>query len=238
MFKTIKKKKKFEEVLEQIKTLLITKKLKVGQKLPNEIELSDSMGISRSSLREALKVLSMIGIVESKSGEGTVVKKADPENLKNIMSLVAISRGLDTFELFEARVILEMAAVRLAAIRRSDEDLNNIQAILEELDKNYISDHEEENSQLDYLFHRSIVLASNNKMLLLLTEVISDLLGEQIRTTRRRYSTSPEILKRFQKEHWGIFYAIKSKNSEEAEQLISSHLEKSRQEFHGLESDL
>ncbi|WP_019152979.1 FadR/GntR family transcriptional regulator [Robertmurraya massiliosenegalensis] len=237
MFKTIKKKKKFEEVLEQIKSLLITNKLRVGQKLPNEIELSDSMGISRSSLREALKILSMIGIVESKSGEGTVIKKADPENLKNIMSLVAISRGLDTFELFEARVILEMAAVRLAAIRRNDEDLKNIEAILEQLDKNYISDHEEENSKLDFLFHRSIVLASKNKMLLLLTEVISDLLGEQIIATRRRYSTTPDILKRFQTEHWEIFRAIKTKNSEEGEKLIASHLEKSRLEFHGRESD-
>lgn len=231
MFKTIKKKKKFEEVLDQMKTLLLNKKLKVGQKLPNELELSESMGISRSSLREALKILSMIGIIESKSGEGTIIKRADPENLQSIMSLVAVSRGLDTNELFEVRVILEMASARYAAIRRTDEDLKVINNILQELDKNYNTDNQEENSNFDFQFHRSIVSATKNKMLMLLTEVISDLLGEQIRTTRTIFSTSPTVLTRFQNEHWEIFQAIKEQNPEKASQLMASHLELSRSEF-------
>ncbi|MDM5196560.1 FadR/GntR family transcriptional regulator [Fictibacillus enclensis] len=224
MFEVIGKKKKFEEVLDQIKKLLITKKLRIGQKLPNEIELSESMGISRSSLREAFKVLSVLGIIEGKSGEGTVIKQANPENLKSIMSLVAISRGLDTNELFEVRTILEMAAVSYTAARRTEKDLQEINNILLEMDDHFLKGNEEAQAHFDFLFHQSIVTASQNKMLLILVEVISDLLGEQIRTTRSELATSPKVLKRFQEEHWSIYKAIKNKDSKEAQQIMSDHL--------------
>ncbi|HYK74385.1 MAG TPA: FadR/GntR family transcriptional regulator [Pseudoneobacillus sp.] len=224
MFKVIGKKKKFEEVLDQIKSLLITKKLKVGQKLPNEIELSESMGISRSSLREAFKVLSVLGIIEGKSGEGTVIKQANPENLKSIMSLVAISRGLDTNELFEVRTILETAAVQFTASRRTERDLEEMKHILLDMDHHFIKGDEEAQAHFDFLFHQSIVRASQNKMLLILVEVISDLLSEQIRTTRSELATSPAILKRFQEEHWSIYEAIKVNDSLKAQQIMSDHL--------------
>lgn len=223
MFRVISKKKKFEEVLDQIKKLLINKELKIGQKLPNEIELSESMGISRSSLREAFKVLSVLGIIEGKSGEGTIIKQANPENLKNIMSMVAISKGLNTEELFEVRTILEVGAVKFAAERRTDSDLQEIKAILEEMDKLRYED-EEEQARFDFLFHQSIVSTSRNRMLSIVVEVISDLLSEQIKTTRSELATSPEILKRFQEEHWAIYRAILKKNSTEAQRIISEHL--------------
>jgi GntR family transcriptional regulator, transcriptional repressor for pyruvate dehydrogenase complex len=224
MFKTIRKKKKFEEVLDQIKILLLTRRLKVGQKLPNEIELSESMGISRSSLREALRILDILGIIEGKSGEGTIIKQANPENLKSIMSLVAVSKGLDTDELVETRILLEMSSAKFAAERRTEEDLKTIKNILLEMDQNYITDNEEANVHSDFLFHQAIVSASKNRMLMLLIEVISDLLGEQIRTTRTKFATSPEILGRFQKEHWKIYKLIEDQQSEEVERLMSEHL--------------
>src|SRR5690625_2891443 len=204
MFKKIKKKKKYEEVLDQIKHLLITRKIKVGQRLPNEMELSEMMNISRSSLREALKILSIIGIIESKAGEGTIIKQAQPENLQIIMSLVAISKGLDTNELFEVRIILENAAANLAAKRRSEENLHEIHKILVEMDKHYLNQDTEAQIYHDFLFHQAIVNASKNRMLVTLTEIIADLLGEQIETTRRELESSKQVLNRFQEEHWAI----------------------------------
>lgn len=230
MFTVINKKKKFEEVLDQIKRLLITKKLKIGQKLPNEIELSESMGISRSSLREAFKVLSVIGIIEGKSGEGTIIKQAEPENLKNIMSLVAISRGLNTNELFEVRTILEMGAVKYTAERRNEGDLQKIEKILMEMDQ-HPNENQEEQSKYDLFFHKSIVSASKNRMLQMVVEVISDLLSEQIKTTRSELATSPPILKRFQEEHWTIFRAIKNQDAEEAQRVMFAHLTRAQAEL-------
>ncbi|WP_462413678.1 FadR/GntR family transcriptional regulator [Neobacillus sp. Marseille-QA0830] len=236
MFTVINKKKKFEEVLDQIKKLLITKKLKIGQKLPNEIELAESMGISRSSLREAFKVLSVIGILEGKSGEGTIIKQAEPENLKNIMSLVAISKGLNTNELFEVRTILEMGAVKLTASRRTASDLQKIEKILIEMDQ-LPSENQDEQSENDFLFHQSIVATSKNRMLQMVVEVISDLLSEQIKTTRNELATSPSTLKRFQEEHWSIFKAIEKKDEEEAQRIMLTHLARAQEELGGMKEE-
>ncbi|MEH7382862.1 FadR/GntR family transcriptional regulator [Bacillus sp. JJ1533] len=236
MFKELKKKKRFEEIIDQIKYLLLNKELKLGQKLPNELELSESMGVSRSSLREALKVLSILGIIESKSGEGTIIKQAQPENLKEIMSLVAVSGGLDTLELFEARRILEKATVSIVANRRTEAHLNQIENILKEMDKHYVDSEEEMQSNFDFLFHKSIVEASENRMLVIIIGVISDLLREQIRTTRSELATTPQILKRFQKEHWEIFNAIKNKDPNEASRLMDAHLSNAQLELDSLKN--
>jgi GntR family transcriptional repressor for pyruvate dehydrogenase complex len=203
---------------------LLSKELTVGQKLPNEIELSESMGVSRSSLREALKVLSTLGMIEAKSGEGTIIRQAEPENLKEIVSLIAISGGIDTLELMEARKILEKATISIVAKRRTTTDLQQIESILKEMDKNYENSTEEEQSEFDFLFHMSIVEASGNQMLSIIISVISDLLHEQIKTTRTELARSPEVLRRFQKEHWEIFAAIKNQDASTASSLIDAHL--------------
>lgn len=231
MFKTIKSKKKFEVVLEQIKNLLISGKLKIGQKLPNEIELSESMGISRSSLREAFKVLSVLGIIEGKSGEGTIIKQANPENLRSIMSLVAVSKGLDTNELYEVRSILEAEAASLAAIRRSNEELSEVRDILLEMDEHFITEDAEASSHTDYLFHQSIVKLSNNRMLVMLMEVFADLQGEHIRNTRSKLATSTEVLKRFQEQHWAIYYAIEDGDGNKAKSLMFEHFKYAQDEL-------
>ena len=225
LFKKIEKRKKYEEVLDQIKHLLMTKQITAGQKLPNEIELSKSMKISRSSLREALQILSVLGIVERRSGEGTVIKQVQPENIKVIMSLVAVSRGLDIADLHEVRTILENSSVKLAAKRREKVDLEQMEKILIDMDKSYEMNDSEWASYLDFLFHKSIVTASKNNMLLTLFEIISDLLGEQIRITRDELNKSKDIIFKFKEEHWGIYRHIKNKDSLKAKEAMDLHLD-------------
>lgn len=227
MFKTVKNKKIFEVILDQIKELLLKKELVVGQKIPSEIELSESLGISRSSLREALRILDVLGIIEARAGEGTIVKQADPENLKNIMSLVALSRGIDTVELFEVRTVIEMYAARLAALHRSERDLAEIRHHLRRMDDKSLND--EEGIASDYYFHSAIVQASNNKILIMVMELIAGLLEEQIRTTRKRLAAG--ILKRFQQQHWEIYSAIEGGKPEQAEAAVMEHMNYAQQEL-------
>ncbi|MEB3102553.1 FadR/GntR family transcriptional regulator [Ferviditalea candida] len=229
MFKVIKQKKIFEEILDQFKDLLITKKLKIGQKIPTEIELSETWGISRASLREAMRVLDVLGIIEAKSGEGTIIKQADPENLKNIMSLVALSRGIDTVELYEVRTVIEMYSVRLAAMRRSDQDLSVLKEHLVKMDKVYAN--KEREIELDFYFHRSIVEASKNKIMIMLMEMISGLLEEQIRETRSKLASSTETLNRFQQQHWEIYRAIEQQLPEQAESAMLGHMNYAQREL-------
>ncbi|MGO1058464.1 FadR/GntR family transcriptional regulator [Planococcus sp. FY231025] len=230
MFKKIRKKKKFEEVLDQFRYLLMSNTLVKGQRLPNEIDLSKSMGISRSSLRESLKILSLLGIIDGRPGEGTVIKEAEPENLKSIISLVLVSKEMNTQELFEVRVILESSATGYAAKRRTEADLKRLHSILTNLDQSYKDGNEKMATTYDMLFHQAIVLASQNKVLIMLEEMISDLLEEQITMTRTVLSSAPAILDRFQNEHWGIYNAIEEMAHAEAEMLMKAHLENSQTE--------
>jgi GntR family transcriptional repressor for pyruvate dehydrogenase complex len=233
MFKTVKNKKIFEEILDQIKELMVTKQLIVGQKMPSEIELSGSLGISRSSLREALRVLDVLGIIEAKAGEGTVIKQADPESLKNIMSLIAVSKGLDTVELFEVRTFLEVESASLAALRRTDSDLELIKTNLIQMDGPQLN--KEREAFLDFLFHQSIVKASKNRMLVMLMELISGLLEEQIRTTRNQVAASAKVIKHFQNQHWAIYQSIENQDRDGAKKNMFEHFSYAQLEL-GLQS--
>src|SRR5699024_6672213 len=140
--------------------------------------------------REAYTILSILGIIEGRSGEGTIIKEAQPENLKSIMSLVAVSNGMDTHELFEVRIILEKSAASLAAKSRKKDDLDRIYNLLSNADRSYTNQDAEEQTNYDFLFHKSIVESSRNKMLVMLIDVISDLLSEQIISTRSELASS------------------------------------------------
>lgn len=236
MFKEVKKKKKFEVVLDQIKDLLLTKQLTTGQKLPSEIELSEKLGISRSSLREAYTILSILGIIEGRTGEGTVIREARAENLKSIMSLVAVANEVKMDDLFEVRIILETAAVRSAAINRTEENLNKIEKLLLNTEQSYINEDKGAQSNFDFLFHRALVEASQNSVLVMLVEIISDLLNEQIHTTRSKLSTSPKVLKRFHQEHWLIYETLKEGDPDKAHQMMEEHLRNSQLEL-GIEEE-
>src|SRR5699024_4329690 len=175
--------------------------LKISQKLPSEIELSKMLEVSRSSFREALKVLYLLGIINPKTDEGTIITQTNPENLKNLMSLVAESRGLDTNELFETRIMLEMYSAKLAAQRRDNEDLDLMKKYLNSMDKK----DGKTDIYLDFSFHVAIVKGSKNKMLIMLIELISGLLGHQIEETRSNLSSYSDVLDNFQRQHWNIY---------------------------------
>ncbi|ADG05235.1 FadR/GntR family transcriptional regulator [Kyrpidia tusciae] len=219
MFQSVRHKKVFEEILDQIKEMLVNEQLSVGQRIPSEIRLAETLGVSRSSLREALRILDVLGIIEAKTGEGTVIRKADPENLKNLMTLVAVSGGIDTVDLYEARCAIEVEAAMLAAARHTAEDLRTMERALKEMDE---CRDAEASAHSDYLFHRAIVRASQNDVLKMMMSFISDLLGEQIRDTRSRLA--PEILDRFQVQHWMIFEGIAGCNPEAAGKAVREHL--------------
>lgn len=220
MFQSVRQKKVFEEILDQIKEMLASGELVVGQKIPPETQLAEMLNVSRSSLREALRVLNVLGIIEAKTGEGTVIRHADPENLKNLLTFVAVSQGINTVELYEARRAIEVEAAGLAAVRRNEENLEKMYQALIEMDKSNNAD----SSLFDYAFHREIVNSTRNSTLIMLISFISGLMGEQITDTRRQFSPYPEIMGKLQEQHWEIYKGIMDKNPEWAREKMHEHL--------------
>src|SRR3954447_4192378 len=105
-----------------------------GDRLPREADLADRLGLSRNSLREAVRALSMINVLDVRRGDGTYVTSLDPGLLLDAMSFVVDFHRDDTvLQFFEVRRILEPAATALAAERMSDGDIGKLQVLLDEL---------------------------------------------------------------------------------------------------------
>ena len=119
------------QVIEQIKELLIKGELKRGDRLPPERQLADMLGVSRPSLREALRALEYAGMLETRVGEGIFVADGDSIMVNNIPMLHLIKQyALE--EMIEVRKVLETASVRFAVIRARDEDLAALRDLIEQ----------------------------------------------------------------------------------------------------------
>jgi DNA-binding FadR family transcriptional regulator len=149
-----------DEVIGVMRKMLTEDAWSAGAKLPSEQELGRQLGVGRSTVREALRVLGHLGIVESRSGLGTfVVDRGMPEGrLKHPQT------PEDLHNLYEFRRALEVPAARLAAERRTADELHRIQSAWNECELAVEADSAYEFARLDYFFHLSIVQASHNRL--------------------------------------------------------------------------
>jgi len=221
--KPIKTKKIYEEIIDQIRQLLIDGYIKPGDKLPSERELVESFKVSRSSIREALSALEMMGVLEVRTGEGTFIKHIQPESM---MASLAWSLYLDKgsiLEMLEVRKMIEVQAVGYAAERATDKEIYQLTQALEKM-KNNFSNMGTVSEKADMMFHYTIAVATHNKITIRLMDAISDNLQHLIHATRPKLyegKYTPELL---YKEHEKIYIAIKYRDSDEARFQMLEHL--------------
>ena len=120
-----------DQIAQRLIALITEKHLKPGDRLPPERELSATMGVSRSSLREALRALAMLGVAEMRQGDGTYLTALDPETLMRPVGLVLALSGAGLTELFEARKLVEPGLAYLAAERIGDQAAEELQRCAE-----------------------------------------------------------------------------------------------------------
>src|SRR3954452_14917545 len=114
--------------------MIVAGDLRPGDRLPKENDLAERLGLSRNSLREAVKALSLIRVLDVRQGDGTYVTSLAPQLLLDALSFVVDFHRDDTvLEFFEVRRILEPAATALAAQRMTDEDVDALQKVLDSL---------------------------------------------------------------------------------------------------------
>ena len=218
----IKTKKIYEEIIEQIRVLVVKGDLKPGDRLPSERDLAVRLNVSRASVREALSALEMMGLLEIRSGEGTFIKKIDLDSVVTPLTWV-LSMEKDTIlELLEVRKMLEGQTVALAAKRASSEDLRDLEDTLKAMYQDIQTGQIGE--EADLRFHYAIARASKNKILLRLMNAISDTMHQSLKASRVRLyeeQATPEVL---YKEHLLILEAITKKNDDEARHYMLEHL--------------
>lgn len=208
------------EAADHIKTLVRSEKLKAGDKLPNEMQLAESFGVSRPTVREAVKSLVSQNIIEIIRGKGTFVAQnpgvsSDPLGLDFV-----VDPDLSLF-LIEARKILEPEVARLAAQRAQESDIQRLERLIAEMDG--IVTRDATWVKVEQEFHSSIARATQNPVIMRLVPVIVEAIAKTLRYAPR---TSEDHRQAFQ-EHSTILAAIREKNPVKAFQAMRQHLEAS-----------
>ncbi|MDT9697529.1 FadR/GntR family transcriptional regulator [Streptomyces sp. P17] len=208
-----------DEAIEKIKGMIVSGGLRPGDRLPKESELAAELGLSRNSLREAVRALSLIRILDVRQGDGTYVTSLDPQLLLEAMSFVVDFHRDDTvLEFLAVRRILEPAATGMAAAQIGEEQLDEL---AEQLDKLGASPSVEELVACDLEFHRAIVRGSGNSVLCSLLDGLS---GPTTRARIWRGLTQEDAVSRTLHEHRAILAALRDRDAEAARSWATVHI--------------
>jgi GntR family transcriptional repressor for pyruvate dehydrogenase complex len=217
-----KKKKLADFVIEEIKQMLKKGELKEGQKLPNQNEFANQLGISRLSLREALHTLSLMGVISQKPGSGTVILSGDPDMWVENLSAPVLSYQKATLELTETRKHLEYIIGKCAVDHITDKDIellnDDIARMKTALDNADLSGY----FKADMSFHYHIVSATHNRYLLHMFLTIRGLMEEFMKET---FTVLPELMERSFHYHLQILDSLKKKDGESSSCFLQKHIE-------------
>lgn len=208
-----------DEAIEKIKGMIVSGALRPGDRLPRESELAAGLGLSRNSLREAVRALSLIRILDVRQGDGTYVTSLDPQLLLEALSFVVDFHRDDTvLEFLAVRRILEPAATALAATRITGPELDALDARLDALGER---PSVEQLVAADLEFHRSIVQRSGNSVLCSLLDGLS---GPTTRARVWRGLTQEDAVSRTLHEHRAILGALRDRDAEAARSWATVHI--------------
>lgn len=214
--------KAYEQVYDQLRELIMTGELARGERLPNEAILAREFGVSRGTVREALRVLAAQNLIRTAKGAGggsfVTLPTVDhiSEFLRLNISLLSESEDVTLDEFLEARHLLEVFAAKLAAERRRPEDLEVMRATLHDPSELTPEEQYVQNKN----FHTAVVTSSRNTLLKIATQPIYSVL----QTNLDRSHIPPSFPGQVEHDHRAILEAIESRDAELAERLMHEHL--------------
>ncbi len=215
-----------EDAIEQLKELIVLGELKPGQKLLSERNLRERLGVSRATLREAIRALSTIGVLESRQGDGTYVTDLLPETIAQPFAFLLAAHEGVLEDLFAVRLSLESTAAELCADRISAEALEQLRGKLRALELS--KDNHEQFVALDIEFHRIIHIESHNALLISLLDSIAALSRASRLVSVRRPGVQDSTLR----EHRAIIKALSNHDSDGARHAMEAHLQHVRHAVH------
>jgi len=217
-FETIRRNKVYEEVARQIQNHIL-ERLKPGDVLPPERELAQKFGVSRSSVRDAIRSLELVGLLEPQQGRGTVVCEPSSDTLVGPLAAILMQKRRLVGELLDVRKIIEPALARRAALHATAAQIAEMEQILERHSEKVRRGEMaiEEDSE----FHYRIALAADNSVVLRIVDVLMDMLRE----TRQRSLQTSGRAQRSLAGHQRILAALKRHDPAVSESAMLRHLE-------------
>lgn len=207
-----------QKIIAKLRDLIEYKNLEPGDKLPSERMLSEKFGVSRSNIREAIQKLEFYGILYSKPQSGTFIADIGRVAMSGMMEDILGLEEPDFKSLVETRILLELKTVRLAALRRTDEDLEAMRSALDAYKSKVLN--KEDAVEEDLLFHLAIAKASKNSsmntfMLIITPEIITNFEKYHVCDSNQSF--------RGIQEHEDIFQAIKDQDPKRAKEMMKVH---------------
>lgn len=207
-----------DSVVADIKEMIMSGEYKIGEKLPTEMKLCDQMGVSRTCVREAIRVLQAIGYVEIRPGKGAFV--ANYQKSTDNSSLWYDVEGVKFYDFMEVRMAIETLSVRLAVERATDKQIRE----LREIHTSFVEATEKRDMlkmiMLDELFHTKIITFTNNQLLI----NINKQLLERFRIYRGDSFTNKMVYKNAVEPHERILLCFEMRNPSSAVEEMRKHL--------------
>jgi GntR family transcriptional regulator, transcriptional repressor for pyruvate dehydrogenase complex len=207
------------QVVDYVVNLIKSGKVRPGQKLPTESQLVESLGVSRTCVREAMKSLESLRIVRIRPRVGATVLEPSPADLLHAEHFSIAMQKQQTDVLLEFRMIMEVGLASLAAEKRTEADLNAMSEALEkyrrELDSNQVD------CITDMAFHSTLAYAAKNPIAVMVWQMLSSRLSEILRRT----IVLPSVPEQSYRDHVKIFRAIKQGSARKAGHAMRAHLE-------------
>jgi GntR family transcriptional repressor for pyruvate dehydrogenase complex len=214
----VKSRRLSEAIIRQLQDLIAEGRLKPGERLPAERELAEQLGVSRTSVREALRGLETRGLVEIRVGEGAFVREGSLDSALEPLAFVVAPQIEVVKELFEARRLIEPAIAALAARRATEAEIQAMERILEgqarELDGGGIG------LRQDVAFHAALANSAHNRSISRIINAVMELLAP----SRRVSLGTPGRPRQSHEDHWRILDAIRQRDELAAHRAVLDHL--------------
>lgn len=215
-------KKTYEAIIDSIKTDIMKGKIKPGQKLAPERELAKKFNVSRTSIREALRTLEILGVIKSIQGSGNYITGDVEKSLIESMSMMFLLQQIDSLEFYQFREALELKAAMLAVQNIDDEKIMKLEKLVSEMAQ---SEDEATRSALDKQLHDTIAAASNNSMIMQILDILSEVITQDIKQRRSEILSDPDNVKQLQKIHEEMVHGLKQRDSQATHAAFTKHFD-------------
>jgi len=209
-----------DQVFEQIRDLIYSGEINSGEKLMPERDLAIAFGVSRTSVRDAINKLVVMGLLEQKQGQGTFVKTIPHE--RNLLATAMEHQEASLADLMEVRMGMECNAAYLAAERADDRDVKMIEQSLEEMTTDMRAGRL--GSLADLAFHMAVAYAAKNPLQLFLMKNLYDYLAAGIEANLTQLYEDPKNIDHTIEQHKDLFKAIREHQPEKAYRAMQQHI--------------
>lgn len=215
----VKKTNMSEAVFERLKKQLLSGEWKPGDKLPSEHELAEALGVSRITVRHAMQRLVTLGLIETKSGEGSFVKEVTPGIYMNGIIPLSYLGENSTLEVLEFRYVIESESAGLATERATKEDIKELKEIVKEMKVS--KEDIQQFAEADLRFHFKIAQITHNSLIVKTYEILNEVLENAMNDIVKELGSEIGIY-----YHTRLIEAIANHNNEQAKNIMREHVNK------------